>query len=310
MTETILGALMPVFGLIVVGYVLGRYHVLGDRAFEVLNRFVIAVTLPLLTFRSIAKMDPKNLAVPGMFFAVIAGAFATYAIGFAIERRLGRTSGEANIAALCACFSNTGFVGLPIALLALGPAALAPVAVTMVIYSAIVFTLGLVMSQVASSPAGAPTGLRMAGLAMLRSPLIVLAIVGVAWSLLRVPLSGPADALVATLAQATAPCALTAIGIFIALPRSAAAPGPIGRVVTLKLVVHPLVTAMFLWLLPPIPPLWTKVAILMAAMPGGASSFTLAGKAGRWAMELSAWSITLTTIFASVSLAGLLWLMV
>jgi len=81
-------------------------------------------------------------------------------------------------------------------------------------------------------------------------------------------------------------------------------------VVTLKLVVHPLVTAFILWLLPPIPPLWAKVAILMAAMPGGASSFTLAGKAGRWAMELSAWSITLTTVLASVSLAGLLWLMV
>ena len=310
MTQSILGALMPVFGLIVVGYVLGRYHVLGDRAFEVLNRFVIAVTLPLLTFRSIAQMDPKNLAVPGMFFAVIGGAFATYAIGFAIERRFGRTSAEANIAALCACFSNTGFVGLPIALLALGPEALAPVAVTMVVYSAIVFTLALGMSQITSSQHGAAAGLKLAGLAMLRSPLIVLAIVGVVWSLLRLPLSGPADALVATLAQATAPCALTAIGIFIALPRSAAAPGPIGRVVTLKLVVHPLITALIVWLLPPIPPLWAKVAILMAAMPGGASSFTLAGKAGRWAMELSAWSITLTTVLASASLAGLLWLMV
>jgi malonate transporter and related proteins len=309
--ESILGALTPVFGLIVVGYFLGRYHVLGDRAFEVLNRFVIAVALPLLTFRSIAQMEPENLAVPGMFLAVIGGAFATYAIGFAIERHFGRTSGEANIAALCGCFSNTGFVGLPIALLALGSASLAPVAVTMVIYSAIVFTLGLIVSQMTSrTDAGVLAGMKLAGLAMVRSPLIVLAVAGVAWSLLRLPLSGPADSLVATLAQATAPCALTAIGIFIALPRSAAAPGPIGRVVTLKLVVHPLATAAILWLLPPIPLLWAKVAILMAAMPGGASSFTLAGKAGRWAMELSAWSITLTTVLASVSLAGLLWLIV
>ncbi len=307
----ILGALTPVFGLIVVGYFLGRFDVLGERAFEVLNKFVITITLPLLTFRSIARMDPNDLAVPGMLLAVTLGAFGTYLVGFAIERRCGRTAAEANIAALCASFSNTGFVGLPIALLALGPDSLAPVAVTMVIYSAIVFTLALVMSQATTTPAaGAAMGMKLAALAMLRSPLIMFAVAGVAWSLLRLPMAQPADALIATLAQATAPCALTAIGIFIALPRDTAAPGPIGRVVALKLVGHPLITAGILWLLPPIPPLWAKVAILMAAMPGGASSFTLAGKAGRWAMELSAWSITLTTVFAAGTLAAILMWMV
>ena len=64
MAVTIFGALMPVFGLILIGYICGRYDILGDRAFEVLNRFVIAITLPVLTFRSIAHMDPRNLAVP------------------------------------------------------------------------------------------------------------------------------------------------------------------------------------------------------------------------------------------------------
>ena len=62
-----------------------------------------------------------------------------------------------------------------------------------------------------------------------------------------------------------------------------------------------------LWMLPPIPPLWAKVAILMAAMPSGASSFVLAGKGGRWAMELSAWAVMLTTTLASISLIGILW---
>ena len=63
MAVTIFGALMPVFGLILIGYICGRYDILGDRAFEVLNRFVIVITLPILTFRSIAHMDPRNLAV-------------------------------------------------------------------------------------------------------------------------------------------------------------------------------------------------------------------------------------------------------
>ncbi|MCP1471750.1 hypothetical protein J3E64_003463 [Sphingobium sp. OAS761] len=308
MAMTIIGALFPVFGLILTGYVCGRYDILGDRAFEVLNRFVIAITLPILTFRSIAHMDPRSLAVPVMILAVTAGALTTYALGFAVERRFGRPTGEANIAALCACFSNTGFIGLPVAMLAFGRDSAAPVAVTMLIYSAIVFTVGLIMSEVSLAQAhGTTTGVKLAARSVIRSPLILLALAGVAWSVLGLPLSGPADMLLATLAQATAPCALTAIGIFIALPRRNAAPGPIGRVVTLKLIGQPLITAGFLLLLPPIPPLWAKVAILMAAMPCGASSFVLAGKAGRWAMELSAWAVTLTTSLASLTLIGVLW---
>jgi Predicted permeases len=308
MSTLILGALFPVFGLIVVGFACGKLNVLGDRAFEVLNRFVIQVLLPVLTFRSIAHMDPADLAVPSMFAAVTLGAFATYAIGYFVEHRLGQTAGNANIAALCSCFSNTGFIGLPVAVLALGPQSVAPVAVTMLIYSTIVFTFGLLMSEITGAQGhGALAGAKLAGHAAIRSPLIVMSVAGCLWSVLRLPLAGPVDTLLATLAQATAPCSLCAIGIFIGLPRESAAPGPISRVLALKLAVHPIITAGFLWMLPPISPLWTKVAILMAAMPCGASSFVLAGKAGRWAMELSAWSVMLTTTLAAVSLAGVLW---
>ncbi len=307
MTTIILGALAPVFGLILLGYFCGRYNVLGDRAFEVLNRFVIAITLPVLTFRSIATMDLSDPAVPVMLVAVIGGALATYAIGFAIERWLGRSGGEANIAALCACYSNTGFVGLPIALLAFGQGVIAPVAVAMLTYAAVVFTVGLIVSEFSANHGqGTIASLRQVGRSILRSPLIVLSVLGVAWSLLGLPLTGPTDVLLSTLAQATAPCALTAIGIFIALPRRDAEAGPIGRVMLLKLAVHPLLTALLLLALPPLPPLWASTAVLMAAMPCGASSFVLAGKAGRWSMELSAWGVTLTTTFAALSLLPVL----
>lgn len=308
MAITILGALVPVFGLILLGYGCGRTNLLGDRAFEVLNRFVIGITLPVLTFRSIAQMDPDDLAAPSMFVAVTGGALATYAIGFAIEKWLGRTSSEANIAGLCSCFSNTGFVGLPIALLTFGKEAVAPVAVAMLIYSAVIFTVGMVVSEMASNHGhGTMKGVRLAALAVSRNALILMAVMGMLWSMLRLPLSGPMDVLLATLAQATAPCALTAIGIFIALPRQSAAPAPIGRSLVLKLGVHPLITAGFVMMLPPMQPLWAKTAVLMAAMPCGASSFVLAGKAGRWAMELSAWAVTLTTSLASLSLIAVLW---
>jgi len=308
MAYMIVGALVPVFGLILIGFACGRFNVLGERAFEVLNRFVIVITLPVLTFRSIAKMEAADLAVMPMIGAVLGGAFFAYALGYSIERWFGRPAKDANIAGLSSSFSNVGFVGLPIALIAFGQDALGPVAVTMFLYSAVVFTVALLVGEVAANPDdGLVHGLRASGHAIVRSPLIMLALAGVAWAAFRLPLEGPLDVLLQTLASATAPCALTAIGLFISLPRSHAAPGPIGRVVSIKLAVQPAATALLVWLLPPMPPLWGAIAVLTAAMPCGATSFVLAGKAGRWAMELSAWSVTLTTTFATLTLIPVLW---
>jgi len=306
----IVGALAPVFGLILLGVVLGRMKFLGDRAFEVFNRFVINVTLPVLTFRTLATTEAADLLMPVMIAAIVGGAFIIYALGFAIERLYGRSMIEANIAGLAGCFSNTGFVGLPVALLAFGPQSLGPVAVAMALYSSIIFTAGVLLSEVSAHHDGGLAGaLRRAGLAIVRSPLIVLSVLGIAWSLIGLPLSGPFDTFLETLAGATAPCALVAVGLFMALPRQSAAPGPIARVVLMKLVAHPAATALLLLILPPIPPLWAAIAILMAGMPSGASSFVLAGRAGAWAMDLSAWAITLTSALAALSLIPILWLL-
>jgi len=306
---TILGALFPVFGLIMIGFACGKVDLLGPRAFEVLNRFVISLALPVLTFRAIAHLKPSDLAVPWMVVAVVGGAFIIYPIGYFSERLSGRGRAEANIAGLVSCFSNTGFVGLPIALIALGPQSLAPVAVTMAIYSAIVFGIAVLLSEISAPEGGLAVGLRRAVSALSRSSLILLAVIGIAWSLLGLPLSGPFDVMLETLAAATAPCALVAIGLFIALPREHSAGVPVSRAVALKLIGHPLATAGLILLLPSMPPLWSATAILMAAMPSGASSFVLAGGAGRWAMELSAWTVTVSTSLAALTLIPILWML-
>jgi len=308
--STILAPLVPVFGLILLGVGCGRADVLGPRAFEVLNRFVITVTLPVLTFRTLARMDSADLARPTMILAVLGGAFLIYALAYSVERIAGRSLAEANIAGLASCFSNTGFIGLPVALLAFGPATVAPGAVAMALYASIIFGVAVLLSEMAiEGGGGVVAGIRRAGSALVRSPLIVLAILGMLWSIARLPLSGPLDTLLATLASATAPCALVAVGLFIALPRQSAAPRPIARVVLFKLIGHPLATAGLIQLLPKMPPPWDTTAILMAAMPSGSTSFVLAGRAGQWAMELSAWVILLTTSLAAVSLVVTLYLL-
>jgi hypothetical protein len=216
---------------------------------------------------------------------------------------LGFTRSEANIAGLCSCFSNTGFIGLPVALLTFGQGVIGPVAVTMALYSTVIFTLGVIMNELFNNEQKSLTdAVKKAFSSVVRNPLIILASLGVVFCITGLRIPGPVDQLLATIAQATAPCALTAVGIFIALPRPKTEFKPVARTVAMKLAVHPLITAAILLLLPATPSLPAKMAILMAAMPCGASSFILAGKAGDRAMSLSAWAVVLTSSLAAISL--------
>jgi malonate transporter len=71
---SVLTVLSPVYGLIALGLILGRLKSLHECAFDVLNRFVISVTLPVLTFRRLAKTAAHDLMRPVMLIAVVGGA--------------------------------------------------------------------------------------------------------------------------------------------------------------------------------------------------------------------------------------------
>jgi predicted permease len=308
MGAQILFSLVPVFALILLGYLVGRADLLGQRAFEVLNRFVLVLTLPVLTFRTIAVMHPGDLAQPGMIAAVLGGALGIYALAFITERLLGRNASDANVVAMSAGYSNTAFVGLPIAVLLFGQAAIPPTAVAIALNAAVVFTVGVLVADLVATQSSAWQGGVLALKAVSRNPPILSGIGGALWASLGMSLGGPLDVTLQTLGAATAPCALTAIGLFIARPRPPASAAVTARIALLKLIGQPLLTMGCLALLPPIPPLWAKVAVLMGAMPTGTSSFILAGGAGRWAMETSARAIVITTITASVTLSAVVWL--
>lgn len=305
----IVSSLLPVFGMILLGFVCGKRDVLGDRGFEVLNRFVIALSLPVLTFRTIAKMNTAGSALPTMIVAVLGGALGIYAIAFVVGRLLRRAPADANVVALATSYSNTAFVGLPIVYILFGPASLAPTAVAAALNAAVIFSIAVLMADlVAPEATGGWAGVKAAARTVSRNPLILSGVLGAIWAGLRLPLSGPADVLLETLSAATAPCALMAIGLFMARPSAPAEPAVMARIVGLKLIAQPLLTLGLVMILPPMPPLWAKIAVIMAGMPTGTSSFILAGRAGRWAMETSARAIILSTLGSAVTLVPLLWI--
>lgn len=249
---TILGALFPVFGLIALGFALARFHVLNEEVERQLTRFVGQITLPVLTFHTIAVMNPADLAAPVMVAVVVGASYILYAAHFVLERALGRDSAVANIVAIAGSYGNSAFVGLPICLALFGRGTLGPSALVMALNSSLVFGGGLFLQVLFSrGQHTAGEGLRAVARQIGTNPLVVGALAGVAVSVSGLRLPGPLDTLMTTLGGATAGCALIAIGLFIARPTERADHAPVTRALIAKLLLLPLVTAGLLLVLPP-----------------------------------------------------------
>lgn len=303
MLAAILSALFPVFALIALGFACEKRGWLGQGAEPALTRFVGQITLPVLTFITLATTEPDGLAAPALA-AVVLGPFALlYALVFAIERLLLGDPAAANVAGLVSSYSNTAFVGLPVCLVVLGPESLGPAAVVIALNAAFVFGWAVLVGELAQHrEGGLAAGVRAAMRQVFRNPLILSAIAGVLAAMVGLRLPEAVQSTLHTLGGATAACALVAIGMFMARPVEKVRPMLAARLLVAKLVLHPAATFAMLTLVPAMAPVWKATLVLMAAMPTAASAYVVGVQAGERGTRIAATLIVLTTLGAMVTL--------
>jgi malonate transporter and related proteins len=175
-----------VIGVIVlVGYLLGRFDLLGPGAQLVLNRFVFFVAAPCLLFTVIATANTAVLFSPVLLIAAISAL--SVALVYVLVARLvwHRTLGPLTIGALSSGYVNGNNIGLPVAVYLLGNAAYtAPVILLQLMVLA---PTALVLLDAATHE-GRRTVVGTV-LTSLRNPLIIASLLGtvVAVAHLRVP---------------------------------------------------------------------------------------------------------------------------
>lgn len=308
----IFGALFPIFALIALGFGCGKIQWFGKDADHVLNAFVAKIALPILTFHVLASMNGPDLIEPVMFLVVVGASYLIFAGHYMLERWRGQAKAEANAAAFGASYGNNAFIGLPVCLAILGPTSLAPSAVVMALNSAFVFGAGTLTSiltgpQASTSQHGRARSLMFAGTMVVRNPLVGAAVMGVILAFGGWDLPAPVDQFLAMISATTAPCALIAVGLFMARPVPVAGgTGATVRSLIGKLLILPVLTAMLLWVLPPLPPVWRDTALIMAAVPAGSGCFALARYGGDGALRMAARIIALSTLCAAITLPLLL----
>lgn len=310
--NVVLEVALPVFGLILVGYLAGKGKILGQASSFALNQFVYWFALPAVLFLSMARRplaEVFNLPFIGAFLGAM---LITYALGWLIGMAFRREPQTVHsMQALTACFSNTGYMGIPLFIAAFGPDRLLPALIATVIMSAVMVGIAVIAMELAGGGPKAGLGHALAdvGKALGRNPLILSSLGGLAWNLAGLGVPKPLATFCELLGAAAGPGALFAIGLFLAGRPLVAEWREVAWLSGLKLVVQPVITwGLIVWLFP-MDAFWTAATLLLAALPTGALTFVVASQYNVY-VERTSQVILWSTLLSLPVLSGLLYVFV
>jgi predicted permease len=312
--STVLDSVLPIFALILTGYLCARRGVLNQAATESLNNFVVWLALPALLFQAMAGITWPELDHPGFIAAFTGGMATTFGLSFLLAYRgAGHRLADRSIEGLDAAYANTGFMGIPLCLAALGAASLVPAIIATILTACVLFAGAIVLieTDIGESATLAAT-FRKVSLSLARNPLLVSPALGLAAAIvhgaLHVALPAPVLRYTTLLGAAASPCALVTIGLFLAQSQAAGESILIAKLVALKLLVQPAITFVLAFRVFDMPPLWSHTALVLSALPIGTGPFMLAKLYNREAAVTSR-AILISTVLSLITVSALLaWL--
>ncbi len=283
----------PFFALVLAGYLAARRGMLRLDAIPGLNSFVLYFALPCLLYRFGSSTPLAQLLDPAVFFTYLFCALVL--VGFVVTVSMNRRIGwnDAAFGALVAAFPNTGFMGVPLLVALLGPAAAGPAIATIMVDLLVTSSLCVALSRLDGADLhGASVAVRNAMRGVLVNPMPWAILLGAMASWISLELPGPVNQTVGLLADAASPVALFTIGAVLArsqmlAPADGAHPLPLRDyvpVALIKLVLHPVLVLLVgigaIQLGVAIDRFALTVIVLVAALPSASNVSLLAERFG------------------------------
>ncbi|MDP6475903.1 MAG: AEC family transporter [Alphaproteobacteria bacterium] len=307
--ETLLTAVVPAFALIAIGYGAARLNILGPAIFPILNNFVYYLAMPALMIVSLAGVPAGEIINWNFIAAFSVGIAVTWlSVGLAGRFLFGDGLAGSAMRGVIASYGNNGYLGIPLAATAFGGAAVVPASLSVLINSVFIMTGAVLILEITRARASGGALVNSAR-ALATNPLLWAVVIGLALSAAGAQMPVSIERLLGLLGQAAAPCALVAIGLFLAGRPVAKLAASAALSSVAKLALFPLIVWLLTQYIFPLEPLWAVVAVLMAGMPVGANAFVIAGHYGVRLADASA-AIVVTTAISLVSLSLMLILMI
>jgi len=264
---------VPLFILIVLGYGLIRWGKWPASLTDGLTRLVFSVALPAMLFRMMCDFSQRPVVDARLLIAFFGSCLIVFVLGRLLARHLFRLDGVAgSVFALGGIFSNNVMLGLPIATVMLGEAAVPSVALVLVFNGLILWTLVTVSVEWARNGSLTLKGFTKTARSVLTNPLIIGILSGTVFSLTGLPLPEMIDKPVSMLGQMASPLALVVLGMGLAEYRIRDGWRLSSAICVMKLLVQPLV----IWLLAlalHLPEMETRVVVLLGSMAVGVNVY-------------------------------------
>jgi hypothetical protein len=304
----VLAIIVPVFALIGLGFLAQRFGYLTDGAGRILAEFGFKVAMPALLFRamlSVGEMPGSPLLLLVAYFSATLTVWLTATVLNSVLLR--RPAADAAAIGMGSCFGNTVMLGIPLALTAFGPEAATPIALLIAVETPLLW----VMATLHMEAARRGRSMSFAALGgvlwdLVRNPIVMSLIAGIVWRQTGLGMAPMVDKITGMLAQAAVPSALFALGMTLATFAIRSELKTLTLLCVLKLVLYPVAAYVLTVHVFQVPPLWSAIAVLFAAMPVGANAYLFAARYQTAEAPVSG-AIAVSTLIAVFTVSTLLY---
>jgi malonate transporter len=242
--------MMPIVAPVVAGYLFVKSGILKEEIANSLLLFLMYVTFPALIVGDLSKETPARLLQINFSLATVAAVAFLYAATFVVHRLVfRRPMKDTAMASLTMSFLSAGIVGLPIMVTIIGAeATLIPVLLNTVI--SLVTVVPVTILIVRWQQGGGGDSAKALGATLrdvLKNPLVVGSIIGLAVAFLRIPMPHWLLESLQKVGGATFAIALFSVGISLNLKSLKQSAREISFLSFLKMAVFPISGFFFVW---------------------------------------------------------------
>jgi malonate transporter len=298
---------LPVFAVIVTGWLAGWLGYISRSLADGLVHFAYNVAMPALLFVTIAQEPARNLLEWRFLMAFGGGSVLCFALVFLAVRIVwARDLASSTIQGMTAAMTNTGFVALPILHSIYGQPAVLPAAIATVFVASVMFPATVILLESEGRGRHGPSARPVVLVEQIvLNPMVLSTLLGLAWAIAGWPIPAPIAAYLNIFAAALTPCALFAIGLGLSVEGMRSNLAASMALAAVKLVIMPLVVYGLCVALG-LNPLYTIAAVVCAAVPTAKTVFIVAGEY-KVEEELVTATVSITTLLSVVTLLGWLY---
>ncbi|MBE7198118.1 MAG: AEC family transporter [Parafilimonas terrae] len=297
----------PIFGIVLIGWGAALTGLLSDKVSDGLSEYVFSIAVPALILSTLTRPGMSGEIAWSYWFSYFGGAAVCWLAGTLIARRRpGVERRGAILHGFAASQSNTVFVGVPMILQAYGEEGAFPLFMLLAVHLPLMMGSATFLIE---SDSNKPILARMKGLALvlLKNPIFLALVVGMAMKGIGVTPAGIPKALIDAFAGTASTCALVALGAGLKRYRVLFDLKGATVIGLLKNILHPLAVWTLAFHVFAMPSAYAGVATLFAAMPVGINAYLMAARYKTETGMIAA-SVLVSTLLAPIT--TLLWLSV